>query len=112
MQADEFVELITQRYIKGSTILYFAKDNKIQKEKMIKNDEGLEENILASVNSDDSKFDSDIDEDTTLQPEESGKCLKIPFRYKMLRPMLVHFTLIHKFSTRYLTFHGIGVTGI
>ena len=39
MRADEFVELITLRYIKGSTILYI-------------------------------KFDSNIDEVTTLQPED------------------------------------------
>ena len=36
---------------------------------MIKNAEGLDENILAWVNSDDLKFDSNIDEVTTLQPE-------------------------------------------
>ena len=89
MRADEFVEFITLRYIKGSTTLYIAKDNKIQKEKMIKYAKDLEENILASVNSDDIKFDSNIDEVTTLQPEDilknitldedfslSGKCLK------------------------------------
>ena len=89
MRADEFVELITLRCIKGSTILYIAKDNKTQKEKMIKNAKDLEENILASVNSDNIKFNSNIDEVTTLQPEDilenitldedfllSGKCLK------------------------------------
>ena len=70
MREDEFVELITLRYIKGSTILYIAKDSKIQKEKMIKNAEGLEENILASVNSDDLKFDSNIDKVTTFQQED------------------------------------------
>ena len=89
VRADEFVELITLWYIKGSTILYIDKNNKTQKEKMIKNAVDLKENILASVNSDDIKFDSNIDENTTLQPEDilknitldqdfslSGKCLK------------------------------------
>ena len=61
MKPDELVLLLCLRYIKGSTILYMAKDNKIQKEKAIEDaEERTEGDISAMVTSTDAKLGDHI----------------------------------------------------